>query len=539
MKLFRAFCAALILCASSHGAMAQIVGPGVNPTLSNASLPSARTNLLGSGATVDVTSRQFGAVCDGTTNDSTAIQSAITTYAGIAPVLIPNTGNPCLVSATISVPSNSHIIIDGTVKLAAAANIDVFKIATSAANVTFEGSGTIDGNSSNQTGGTSGGIDSISASNVTIRDLTIKNTRNWPVNIVGTNTCYLGNLTLINGGNSVEFAAGSTNCWAYGLHISTITDHGFAFYGGVTHSGIIGGSVSGATGHGVVVLDDSAQTAASHDITISGVSVSGSTGHGIGVESDNSEPANYNIVISGNTLTGNGLGSTGAGGVLVDFGINVSITGNVISDDGSQSSGATGIKMLGTNNLISVKNNQIYNEGQGSTSGVGILLSSTCSRCEFEQNAIWDDQGSPTTAFGFSGTAGSNNSFVNNTGGGTIGHFYNVTFVASDNVIIPSGSADANALVAAANAGSTTVRNTNNLVELISAGISTYTLVLPGTSAAPFQQRISIACTGAIATLTITPGTGATANGMPATCAANTGFTIQYFNNQSAWQRVN
>src|SRR6185312_6036448 len=85
-------------------------GPGMSPSGSNASLPAARTNLLGAGATVDVTSKQFGAKCDGTTDDATAIQSAITTYAGIAPVLIPNTGNPCIISATLSVPSNSHLI---------------------------------------------------------------------------------------------------------------------------------------------------------------------------------------------------------------------------------------------------------------------------------------------------------------------------------------------------------------------------------------------------------------------------------------------
>jgi len=162
----------------------------------------------------------------------------------------------------LQIPSKTHFTIDGTLRLIPGANATVLNVVTGGRSVRFDGTGTIDGSRSGQTAGEIAGIASLNARDIAISNLTIQHVRNWPVNIAATTDCVLENLTINDGGNAPEFAAGSTNCWARNLRISNISDEAFAFYGGVTNSGITGSVLKGGTASGISVLADRAQSRA-------------------------------------------------------------------------------------------------------------------------------------------------------------------------------------------------------------------------------------------------------------------------------------
>ncbi len=364
--------------------------------------------------------KNFGAKCDGVTDDTAAIQAAINAGAGKALVYVPPGTNWCMVSG-LSVPSNSHITIDGKIKLSNNANATVINIATFASYVTIDGTGIIDGNRANNTGGgLSGGVASLASSYIYVRNLTIQNTKNWPVNIVTTTHCSLDNLYLLNGHNSVEFAAGSNDCWARKLYIYNNDDEAFAFYGGVYNSGISDSIITTGGADGISVLNDSAQSAPSHDIVISNNIVTGMSIAGIGLaQGIGAAGTSTNIVIDGNRLYGNGLGGNGFGGVKVNGANYVTVSNNLIGKDGNSAVEAAGVYLLNSN-YVKIIGNSIYDEGQGGTLGTGIHITGT-SYVQIDSNSIWDDQGTKTMAYGLDGTFGSNSTVVNNYISGTVG----------------------------------------------------------------------------------------------------------------------
>ena len=213
-----------------------------------------------------------GAVGDGSTDDTAALQSAVdsggTTY-------LPFTGKFYKTSAPIKLGSNSEIRIDGMLKMAGDVNPGytngvtnqwgVVQVKNNASNVIVSGSGTIDGDSSTKTHCCVGGVVAGSLlgdygsniSNVTVTGLTIQNTFQWPISLDGTNGATLSYLNISNGGNSVQFAHSTTNAHADHLTITNINDIGFAFYNGVTHSSLSYSKIYNIAGaSGVTVISD-------------------------------------------------------------------------------------------------------------------------------------------------------------------------------------------------------------------------------------------------------------------------------------------
>lgn len=476
----------------------------------------------------------YGALCNGTTDDRAAIQAAITAAAGKGVAYVPYSATYCMISAPLNVPANSHVTIEGGIQLAAGANSTMISVNGHVSNVTVDGHGTLDGNTAAQTAGSGAGVGTAGDNhNINVRDLTIQNLRAWPINIIQTTGCELDNLTLANSGHSAEFVQ-STGCWARNLHISNINDECFAFYGGVSYSGIIGGDITGCAVDGVAVLNDSGQPLLSHDITISGVTSHGNQLAGVEVQNGTGNGAanSYNINITGNVLSNNGLAGTGQGGVRINGANQVNIGNNVISGDGNN---ASGVYLIGTNALISVIGNNISNEGQGGAGGVGVTMSGfNCSPCTFIDNVIVDNQATPTMAFGFNGTAGIRNSFVGNITFGTIGTPYAVAF-PSDTVMFDAIGATNIAQLSATTGGTFGINNSTASLVMISAGIASYTLTLSANP--PEGKLLTIACTGAVTTLTITPGSG-TLNSPPGTCAANSSYSWQWANVVSQWIRL-
>lgn len=382
----------------------------------------------------------YGAIGNGTANDTSAIQAAINASAGKAVVVLP-AGYTFMVSG-LTLPSNTQIEINGTLDLIAdsSAESSVLTIDANANNVVIEGTGTINGNKASQTGtGTSAGITTATASgtNIWVRGITITNVLNWPINLTGVDGAWLSYVTATNSGNSVEFAVGAHNVWADHLNVSGINDEDFAFYGGVYDGGISNSDLSGATaGSGISILNDSSQPAPVHDIVVANNIVHGNSLSGIEVnEGTGGGGANYNITIIGNRVYGNNT-SNGAATGDIDLGVaqTSSAVGNTLGPSGTGTVGMNGIEIGSASNTLTISGNTIFNEGTGSTNGVGIQ-DGGAANVLIDGNHIYDNQATKTMAFAINGTAGADTSLVGNWLGPTIGTPDNLT-TASDTVVM-------------------------------------------------------------------------------------------------------
>lgn len=132
----------------------------------------------------NVKAQPYGATGDNSTDDSGAIQAAVTAGAGHT-VLFPD--GIYLVGTTITVPANTHIILSkgATVKAKTNLNACIF-LSTNATEVKFSGAGTIDGNKANQDGAIGSGnkgsaIRFNGCTNCEISELTIEDVAEWAI----------------------------------------------------------------------------------------------------------------------------------------------------------------------------------------------------------------------------------------------------------------------------------------------------------------------------------------------------------------------
>lgn len=280
------------------------------------------------------------ATCDGQKNVTSQIQAEINQAVG-RQLIINQRG--CVISG-LSVPGNSHITINGTILLASNANKSMI-FTEYVSNVIIDGSGTLDGNRDNQPGcGGCAGVSVYGGSNITIGSpngiLTIQNIFSWPVNMVGVNGALMQNVTAMNGGNSVEFAGGTSNCLATGLNVSGIRDEGFAFYGGVYNCTLRSSILHNNEAAGVSILNDAGQTSPVHDIGIFDIESYGNGSSGIAIDSGGGASGNhYNVQISGANLHNNNLSPifTEGAGLYNRTGTNLNFSSSQIHDSGGTS----------------------------------------------------------------------------------------------------------------------------------------------------------------------------------------------------------
>ena len=370
---------------------------------------------------------EAGSTCDGKTDDAAALNAAARAYAGKARLYVPS-GVTCVVGSTWVLPANSTVIIDGTIRLIKAANVfrnaDVIDVAQNASNVYIGGRGVIDGNAANQTGKNySGGIGTQNngpAASVVVENLTVRNTKNWPVNIVQTKGAWLFHLRLLNGGNSVEFAAGSSHCWADRLFIHKITDQAFSFYGGVQDCAITNSRVSGGV-DGIDVYSDQWQTGLNNRILIRGNIVTDNSHFGIAIAND-AAGTHQNISIIGNEVYGNDTANlAGAADIYVSRSQHVLVGKNNIHESGRGDNPVSGILLSSNASDTAVVANVIWNEGQGSKgAGIGIWDDGQ-PNVLIRANRCYDNQARKTMAFCLHGRAGPATRILDNDWTATIG----------------------------------------------------------------------------------------------------------------------
>jgi|GEM_PF-1888227 hypothetical protein len=368
-----------------------------------------------------------GSTCDGKSDDAPALNAAAGAYAGKARLYVPS-GVICTIGSTWVLPSNSTVMIDGTIQLMKGANIhhdaDVIDVAQNATHVYIGGHGTIDGNSANQTGKNySAGIGTQHngpASSIVVENLTIQNTKNWPVNIVQTKGAWLFRLRLLTGGNSVEFAAGTSHCWADRLLIHAINDQAFSFYGGVQDCAITNSRVSGGV-DGIDVYSDQGQAGLNNRILIRGNIVTDNSHFGIAIAND-SAGVHQNISIINNEVYGNDTANlAGAADIYVSRATHVLLSKNKVHESGRGDNPVSGILLSSNASDIAVVANVIWNEGQGSNgAGIGIW-DAMAPRVLILANRCYDNQARKTMAFCVNGTAGPATQILHNTFRSTIG----------------------------------------------------------------------------------------------------------------------
>lgn len=334
-------------------------GLAIGGALVSHAAPAAAASTAG--GIYDVT--DYGALGDGNHDDAAAIQSAVDAAAaspGGGVCLVPH--GTFSIGRGIDVPAGAHLVIDGTLRLADHANQNILWVRGS--NVLLEGIGTLDGNGASQSG-TLGGIVNVDGiTGVIVRGLTVRNVRNWGVNFTKCSNVLLEGMTFADNGNSNEFAAEATNCWARGCTITGTNDFGFAFYGGVTNSGITDSFAYGNSGPGIGILSDEAQPVKCENITIANCisydNIAGQPGIAV-ITGPSITTPHRGVVISNNTTHGN----AGAGILVADVEACV-ISGNNCHDDGQQELYLSAYNLSGNRHAsrdIQVIGNSLANPG--------------------------------------------------------------------------------------------------------------------------------------------------------------------------------
>ncbi len=385
----------------------------------------------------------FGATGDGIADDTEACQDAINAAAGIGSVVFP--ANRTYLVAGLTVPSNSRLQVDGTLRLKTAANATVLQLTGTPSSIVIEGRGTIDGNRAAQTSfGCGIGNDNTATTGILVRGITVTGCFDWPVNLTNVSNSTVQDCILSNSGNSCEFASHADNCWFVGNTVFGIADGGITLYGGCTNCGAIGNTVHDCV-DGIGIYSDNAQTAACHDCIISDNTIYSIQNAGISVSAPPvfGLQGHYNISIHGNRTRLCGLsGAVANGGIQINNAAYVDIRHNSIRDDGSASvPGASSIVIYGPSIGCTVLNNTIVNCGRcAGTNNFGITVYVTSLNVAYltvRGNTIIDDRTPALTALAAtsSGTLGTGFVWDGNTVNGAFTNAAVVSLgIASDSV---------------------------------------------------------------------------------------------------------
>ena len=411
-------------------------------------------NRMIDGAQINVL--DFGATGDGTTNDTTAVQAAINASGG-KPVVF-NAGKTFLCTA-LTVTSNTHLIINGTLKSHASIGSNPLISGSTVSNVIIEGSGIVDGNKSNVGSVNSTGIYLATATNCRVQDITIQN-------------CYLQNDPGIDGAG-LWIEGGSGNC-AINVTSDNHRGNGFVF-GNNTDSytqncrasnNTVGSGIAHTRGVRAKSINDFADSNGYSNITINCEESqilyptsrnSGFTGINIGHDSQASDASRTTLVggvsennnYDGVTITGSDdvtiigvyCDGNGANGSSNDrYGINALANVNRLHVIGAKVTGSknSGLRILEgeghmiesskfyendrtgiatTADKVQIIGCDVFNNNQlGGTNRAGIQFLTSGGRssdnCVVSNCNLYDDQSTATQDYGVQATTGTH--YVNN-----------------------------------------------------------------------------------------------------------------------------
>ena len=247
--------------------------------------------------------RSYGATGNGTTNDTAAVQHAISACAGGGIAELP-AGR--YLSGPLSLPGNITLQIDSGATLLASQNaadypasgshLTPLLLASKVSNVTIDGGGTIDGQGApwwalinqEKAAGTAlsprpAMIDLESVSTARITGITIKNAPNGHITMKSASNVTIDKITISSPANSPN--TDGIDVWS-------------SSYVAITNSTIDDGDDN-------LAIDSSTSDGPAHDISLSGCTIL--HGHGLSIGSYTSGGV-YNVSIHDNTLNGTSNG---------------------------------------------------------------------------------------------------------------------------------------------------------------------------------------------------------------------------------------
>lgn len=395
---------------------------------------------------IALNAKDFGAKGDGASDDTDILQLLIDHAANRREeALIPSSNGSYRISKALLLPSNLRLRIEGTIQLLNASNCDILDFENGATNIKVYGSGTLDGNASAQNpSGPIGGIQNpfSGISDVRIRDLTITNVHDWPVNITNATDVIIQNAIFSYSGHSAEFAIACSDCHFLNCEAHHIADAGIAMYGGPSNSTILLCKSHDNGAQGIEVINDGSQPAACAGITIMGCQAWNNQYGGISTNSPGSGAQNRRIQIIGNNCWNNNLGGIGgtlpSGGIDLNGGEYIEITGNSCSENGTAAGGGTGIAIRAPASYVTVSHNTTLNNGMAAGKGLGIAVQGTAAQhditikdniCDDTQNPAWTQYQVVCFDSGSANIISTENYLGPTDGGGGLGGFANFTFI--------------------------------------------------------------------------------------------------------------
>ncbi len=394
----------------------------------------------------------FGAKCDGLTNDTAAIQAAMNAAAVVKVSLTIAPRNATCRANDLYYKTGARLGIDGTLKSFGNSTTPLSNYSSAfggpiESDVVIEGDGVIDNQMTAR--GVAHPVACIYShgpvQDFTLRGVTLKGCGNSPVNIVGgSNTpgagaahVYLSYVKILGTGNNNanQFAEGCDDCWVDHIRIDNLTnDFLWAFYGNVTNSGITNSYINGHGNPGTMgigVLSDAGQPAPSSNILIEGNEITGVDGCAVWVQGTSTATSGQslkqkNIRIIGNDGHGNNTGRhPNWGGECILDGSTIASASNIWHDDGvANANGSTnktptaGIYFYPATSTSQAVDHYtsmgdtIFNEGVNGT-GIGVVIAgpvhngAAASNYSFIGIRIFDNQGTRTMVQAFNGQCNS------------------------------------------------------------------------------------------------------------------------------------
>lgn len=280
----------------------------------------------------------FGAVGDGTTEDTTAIQAAINSGAKL--IVFPAGFTFVTDQVTSAGTDTTFYAVGSTIKLKA--NSTIYRpLRINHARCTVVG-GTWDGNKANQTAGDAFGSWAIGihADDGAVYEATIKNFRGSGVKVVGGNRCTVERCRITDIGYS-------TSLTCYGIYMETTG--GVANYGNKARDNFIQLGNNGLADQGILFTSNSTTGGeAQWDWEISGNTVYGSTNSSAGDLSINLAVRGHRGKVTGNTTTLGAMGwSEGGDYTIIENNTFINTVGSV-----RWGVEASGKKMVVANNVL-------------------------------------------------------------------------------------------------------------------------------------------------------------------------------------------
>lgn len=366
--------------------------------------------------------------------NTTALLNAIAASAGKTKLLLP-ASITVVVSPLVTTASNINFIIDGTIKLVAGAAASKTSRANllelGGSNIVISGTGTLDGNASNQSwaagqvvGGitantfsTSGvqvvdpGSAATALSNITISGIGIKNVGNWPICLAYVSDVIIDRVRMKDSGNSPQFFASADRCTVTNSTSSNITDAGWSCYAGNRNVSIINHTVVGCN-QGLGSYCETSSRTPNENILIALCRITQCKNGAIGFTTGGSNPTPtqkhctaYGNKVWGNNTAGkantaslsavgcmdvkyinNEVYNEGSSTSYMSYGLyvdqtstGVTITGNTFDSIGSTSIGGTAINLYNPTNLVMTNNiirntNTVTSVGITGSVGLGAVI---------------------------------------------------------------------------------------------------------------------------------------------------------------------